>query len=895
MSSSHFGVALVFMIFAPTTPLHSLPPTQTSSSEAENQGEAPIAFPALNAQRFTLPNGLVIIVQRDTSAPVASIQAWCKTGSIHEGEQMGAGLSHILEHMLFKGTTTRGANEIARSIQDQGGYINAYTSFDRTVYWVDIPKEGVETALEILSDAMLNSTLPEEEYAKEQEVIRREFAMGFDDPGRTLGKLLFSTAFQQHPMRHPVIGYLEVYNQLTREQVVDYYQRRYVPNNLFFVVVGDIRPEAVVEKLSALFSDRPRQALAPVFVPEEPLQLGRRELHETFPTELSRIYLAWHIPGITHPDLPTLDILAAILGQGRSSRLYTELRDRRQLAFEASAHAYTPSGPGLFIISGVTTPAQREAFTQATLELVAQAASEGVSEQELARAKRMLLADQLGELTTMRGKASSLGSNWLLTGNLDFTREYLQQLQKVSVEDLKRIAAHYFRDDTLSIVSLNPEETKANLEPSQEAPADRSVQMFQLSNGLRLLVREDPRLPLVTLNALFRSGVLAESADQNGISTLLAALLPKGTTSRSAEELSLLIEEAGGSLDVTSGNNSLSVSLDLLAPDLELGLEILADLLLNATLPDEALKREKEAQLAAIKDQNDDPLFVARQGFARAMFGEHPYSRQATGSPETVSSLTREQLLAFRDQHLTAKNGVLAVFGAVKAEEVRRLVEDRLSALRRGDLAFEQPPQPIWPQQVQRVRNELPKNQAILVIGYPGRALSDEENIALDLIAAASSSLGSRFFDRIREQLGLAYFVGAVNHTGVTPGSFFFYLGTDPVKLDKVLSEFEDEIAKLRDHGLTAEELDRAKNKQVAAVKLGRQRNSTFAHETALNELLGLGYLWDDHLIKAVTNISLDEVNAVAKRVLSNPAKVVSIVEPPPNRNASSAATPITP
>ena len=211
---------------------------------------AVITFPPSTAQKWVLPDGLTLIVQEDRSAPVASVQAWCGTGSIYEDEKLGAGLSHILEHMLFKGTKTQSSNAIAQKIQDVGGYINAYTSFDRTVFWIDVPKDGVQTALAVLSDAMMNSTLPPEEYAKEQEVIRREFAMGLDDPDRQAGLLLFATAYQRHPYRLPVIGEIEIYNQLTQEQVMQYYKSRYVPNNLTFIVVGDVDGEKVHQQLA---------------------------------------------------------------------------------------------------------------------------------------------------------------------------------------------------------------------------------------------------------------------------------------------------------------------------------------------------------------------------------------------------------------------------------------------------------------------------------------------------------------------------------------------------------------------------------------------------------------------------------------------------------------------
>ncbi|MFN2476169.1 MAG: M16 family metallopeptidase, partial [Chthoniobacterales bacterium] len=230
----------------------------TANLQAAPAGNsAGISFPPNSAQKWVLSNGLTVIVQEDHSAPVASVQAWCGTGSIDEDEHLGAGLSHILEHMLFKGTKSRPANAIAQAVQDVGGYINAYTSFDRTVYWIDVPKSGVASSVEILADAMMNSTLPPQEYAKEQEVIRREFAMGFDDPDRMIGQLLFATAYQQHPYRLPVIGLLDVYNQLTQEQVMQYYKTRYVPNNLTFVVAGDVDAEQVHQQLVALFKDYP--------------------------------------------------------------------------------------------------------------------------------------------------------------------------------------------------------------------------------------------------------------------------------------------------------------------------------------------------------------------------------------------------------------------------------------------------------------------------------------------------------------------------------------------------------------------------------------------------------------------------------------------------------------
>src|SRR6266571_956388 len=625
---------------------------------APTEHSAAITFPLSTAQKWILSNGLTIIVQEDRSAPVASVQALCATGSVYEDQHLGAGLSHILEHMLFKGTKTRSTNEIAQRIQDVGGYINAYTSFDRTVFWIDVPKDGVATALDVLADAMMNSTLPPEEYRKEQEVIRREFAMGMDDPDRMAGLLLFSTAYQVHPYRFPVIGDIEIYNQLTQEQVMQYYKTRYVPNNLTFIIVGDVDAERVHQQLTDLFKPYPEKSLKPVFIPAEPPQLGRREVHQEFATELTHLSLAWHIPEVTSPDVPALDLLSTILGDGRSSRLYRRVREEAGLAFNISAFSYTPGDPGLFGIDATVDPKKREAAEQLVLRIVEEVKQAGVTAEELTKAKKITLSHHLGALTTMRGEASDIGSNWLLTRNLNFSRDYLDAVQKVTLDDIKRVAANYLTNNNLTAISLNP---KGSLVAKAEATKPVSageIQKFELSNGLRILVREDARLPLVAMGAVFRSGLLAETAQTNGITRLMAKVLLKGTKTRTAEQIANEIEAVGGSIASDAGNNSFTVSVDVTKPDVKLGLDLLSDVLLNATMPEKAIAREKEIQIAAIQQEEEQLTMVARNIMRQALFPRHPYALRSNGSVESVQRLTQKDLVEFRDRYVVAKNGV---------------------------------------------------------------------------------------------------------------------------------------------------------------------------------------------------------------------------------------------
>ncbi len=839
-----------------------------------------IQFPRVTAQRFVLPNGLILIAQEDRSAPVASVQAWVGTGSIHEGKHLGAGLSHLLEHMLFKGTATRTTNTIAQAIQDEGGYINAYTSFDRTVYWIDVPKAGVAAAVDILADACMNSTLPPEEFVKEQEVIRREFAMVADDPDRINSQQLFTTAYREHPYQFPVIGYLDVFNGLTRDDVMAYYKARYVPNNLVFVVVGDVDTATVLAQLETFFAPHPRQALAPVFLPAEPPQIGRRDAHREFPTELSRVVASWHIPCITHPDVPALDLLATALGDGRSSRLYRQVREEKQLAHFISAFSYVPAQPGLFGIEATTDQDKRAAAEQAALEIIAEIGRDGLTPAELAKAKRVALNNQLHSLVTMRGQASDLGSNWLLTGNLDFSRDYLDAIQAVQSEDIARVARTYLQPENRTVAVLDPvAEKSAEAIAPMEVKEAGEIQKFVLSNGLRLLIREDPRLPLVCLDAVFRGGLLAETPADNGLTKLFSRVLLKGTTNRTAEALADEVESVGGSISSEGGNNSFSVSLEFMQPDLDLGLDVLADVLLNATLPEEAIEREKIVQLAGLKAEDEHVTSVARNLLRSTLFEGHPYALRTSGSPETVAKLDRAALEGFSRRYLVARNGVIAVFGNVDAGAVRDRLESLLATLPSGELALTDLPQPTKPAASLAVEKFEEKEQAVLMIGYPGVSVFDQDRYALEIIDEASSDLGSRFFIRIREELGLAYFVGSSQTVGLARGCFTFYLGTDPRKVDEVRAAFTDEIAKLAAEGLTEQELTRAKKKLMGKQAIAYQSNASLAYTVSLDELYDLGYLHYQDMARRLEAITLDEVHAVASRYFNQPA-VIAVVRP---------------
>ena len=838
---------------------------------------ASLEFPETTARVITLGNGLEIIVKEDHSAPVVSMQAWCKAGSIHEGEWLGAGMSHFLEHMLFKGTPNRDASEIAQCVQREGGYINAYTSFDRTVYWIDVPSSGTDACLDVLCDVVGFAELPEDEFKSESDVIRREIAMGEDNPEQVLSKALFQTAYLAHPCRYPVIGHLDLFNQLSRDDLYGYYREKYSPDNLFIVVAGDVDTGKIVESIEAQLGGLERRRRSPIVLPEEPRQLGIREESVSFPTDLHRSRLGWQVPSGDHPDVPALDLMGAILGSGKSSRLYQKVRESLQLVHSVGAYPYTPSFSGQFIVSFDTDVEKAEAAEEAVFEELEKLKKEGVTSDELSKVGKQALSSQLSTLTDMRGQASDLGSNWLSTRNLNYTRDYVHDLQQVEAYDVLRVAETYLNKDRFTRVSLVPEAEKVAATAVPQSNRSEDIRRVELENGLTVLLLSDCRVPFVQATGVFRGGVLAESAADNGLTRLMSRLLVKDTGSRSGEEVATLIESVGGGIASSIGNNSFGASVSCMRPDIDLAVELLGGALLDPSFIDETVEREKQFQLAQIKAESDRPFSVAMRRLRQEVYGMHPYGLGLSGTEESVASLQRPQICAIHERLLKGGNGVVGLFGDLDLSHAEDLIRKEFEqAMAPGEREFCDPVSVGFPVGNGRVFElEHDKEQAVLLIGFRTVDLAHPDNPPLDLIDEACSDMASRLFIRIREELGLAYSVGATRMMGLEPGMIVFYASTSPEKLDLVQEEMLSEIELMVTHGLLEEEFDRAKASWLGREIIHLQGARELASTATVDELVGLG--WDNYRKgpDQIRTVTREQVREVAGRYLTEENRVI--------------------
>jgi zinc protease len=839
-------------------------------------------LPVPVVETLHLQNGLSVLVQPDFTAPVVSIQFWCATGSIHESPWVGAGLSHLLEHLMFKGTPTRGNSQMAQQIQDLGGHLNAYTSFDRTVYHVDLPSDNALPAFEILADAIFNSTIPAEEYDKEMEVIRREFAMGRDNPDSELGKLIFQTAFTHHPYRHPVIGYLDLFNQLTREDVVAYYRERYSPQNLSLIVCGAVQPETIFARATELLEKYPRRKMADLLVPGEPHQHQPRELRREFPTQLSRVALCWPIGGFDHADTPALDLLAVLVGGGRSSRLNQTCVEKLGLAEQIDAFAYAPAGHGLWGIEARCAPDKDKVLLDEIKRQIRQLQSAPPDDREVDRAKRQSLLHQIHAQKTMSGKAASLGRGWVYQRDPHLNARYHERVQRVSAEEIVTVARRYLVADRENLVSLVPKnETPAAVSASKEALARPIPQSIALaSSQQRCLYMPQHTLPLLSLRAVLPGGLLSEPEGKSGLGRLAAHLLVKGTRRRNAEQLASDIEQLGGSLHSDSGNNSATLSLELLSPDWKPGLDLFVEMLTETAPTEVELQTEKRKQLSLLQAEHDYPMAAARDLVRAALYPGHPYGGKNFGTVESIESITLKDIQIYQASRLLTQELIFTVTGPTEPGQWREIAAQAVSSLApreaqpRTKLAIPQLGEVIRREQI------VPKEQAVMHLAFPTVPVTHPDQIALSILDEALSDLGSRLFIRIREELGLAYFVGTSQFLGLEAGHFFFYLGTDPAKRKEIETELLREVALLAEKGITNEEFARARAKMQSQDKLEQQNPSQIAYAASLDELFGLGYAYGQTRRDRIASISLEEVNAVATRYFSQPNYVLATVSP---------------
>jgi len=840
------------------------------------------------AERFTLDNGFTVILKRDPSAPVAAIQVWVKTGSANETPEE-AGITHLIEHMIFKGTPTKPTGTIARSIESAGGNINAYTSFDRTVYYLEIPSSQLNTGLDVLLDAVQHSLFDPEELKREKEVVLEEYRRSLDIPERQLGWAMMDLCYEKHPYGRPIIGYEETIRSFDRKSILDYMDKWYTPRNMVLVAVGDFHTQEALKGIRDLIKDFPQRTGKTPFRPEEPPQTGLRKIIKKDPVQQVYLNLAWHIPALNHEDMYPLSVLEIILGQGKSSRLYNRLKMEANLVYHVSAGAYALQDPGLFSLDATLGPDELHGALEAIGREIARITAVPISEAELARAKTISEADFVFDMEDMAGQATALAFFQTMTGNMYNADHYLDHIKKVTPGDVLRVARTYFTPRNLSIGIMAPESVDLDLEdealaalfarpdaPAMAVPAQKgdekgSTDMVVLSNGMRLIIKENHRIPEVSMTGAFLGGTRFEKPGEWGISGFVADMLTRGTQKRSAKDIAATVESWAGSLSGFSGRNSLGISGKFLSRDLYAGLELLADVVLNAAFPSSEMEKVREDILAGIKAKKDRPTRELFDLFYRTLYPNNPYGHPRTGTLKTVQAMSRSDLETWYRSLAVPSNFVLTIVGDVNREQLIPYVKTLFAAFPPAGKALpEIPPEP--PLTAARTAHlKRPGAQTHLIVGYLGAGIGSRNSPPMALVQGALAGQGGRLFTELRDRQSLAYAITAFRSPGLGTGAFGAYMACDPTKVAAATRGVFLEFKRIRDEGLTQEELAAAKRYLTGNLQIGLQTNGSQAMQMTLDELYGLGY---DHLPKYI-----HEIESVTPADISRAAREIILPE----------------
>lgn len=847
-----------------------------------------------NIHKETLENGMTIILERDTSAPVVTVQMWVEVGGADETDKE-SGLSHVFEHMLFKGTKKRGVGDIAKEVESHGGDINAYTSFDRTVYFLTLPSRHSSLGIDIISDAVQNSAFDNDELMKELEVVKEEIRMGEDNPGRNLYKLTLGKAYDKHNYGRPVIGSMESVNAFTRDDILNYFNKWYVPNNMNFVIVGDIKIKETLAFIKKSFKDFKSKELPDRNRTQEPKQKKIKVTQTTKPVMEAKLALAYHIPGLMHEDVYALDVLAGLLSQGASSRLIKNIKLEKELVHGISAYAMTPKDPGLFMITASLENKNVYKTVEEVIYELEKLKNTGATGNELEKVKLSLESDFIYSRDTMAGKANQLGMYETLANDLMFEKKYIEGINKVSSKDIKNILIKYFYAKNMTIGAVLSEEGTKIKDKKLKSTVSKSykkskkkfakkktknIEKTVLTNGITLIVKEDHSNETVAFYSAFKGGIRYENEMNNGIGNFMAGMLKRGTEKYDIYELSDELESIAGSVGGYSGRNSAGVSGKFLSKFFDKGMDLASEVILRPTFPEDEIEKARKDILASIKRSEDYLPGYTFKLLYKELYNGHPYGMAINGVKESIEKITKDDLKKHYEKIFVPENMIITVVGDIDKEYVKRKIKELFVSFNRKATAFKDPIFTPNEKAINYTGDKKDKEQLNIGIGFVGPTFKDKDRIALNALKEVLSNQGGRLFLELRDKKSLAYSVSAFTRSGIEPGIFGIYIGSAPDKKKEAMEGIMAELKKVINTEVTKEELDRAKNSIISSFEIGLQDVSSQASNMATNEFYGFGYDYNPTYIKLVEKLTVKDLKKAAKKYITLDNYTVSIVGP---------------
>ena len=890
------ALAATFLLSCTTAPADKASPSASA--------ESPIEAFVGTVHRTVLPNGLTVLAREQRGSGVVAIDTWVKAGYFNEPDEV-AGMAHLFEHMFFKGSDAYpGPSAIAEAISNAGGASNAGTIYDSTNYYVIVPREGFAAAAAVQADAIAHPRFDPAELRKEAEVVIEESNRKLDNPPAVALERMIAVSFTQHRIKRWRIGSNDVLRNIRRENLLAFFETLYRPENIVVTVTGDIPPDEALAVVRDKFGGIPRGTLRKERGPREPVQGGFRFGRSEADIKEGYSVLGWHTVAENHADEVTLDTLAHILGGGRSSRFYRAAVGPKA-ASTVSADHFTFDDVGLFSVTASEPEGNRAEVERRLLAEIERMRRHGPTEYELAQAKNA------GEAAFLRGIDTALEQGQALAraearGSYRDLVKHRAQLAALTAEQVRDAARRYLAPDRLTLYHYQPkgaahvDATQAWTRVSEavaapvEAPdsptvpalsnsvhvaaADSAPRRYTLSNGIGLIVQQRGTAPLVSTAVLFKGGRSQETEAQAGLTRLMVGMLRRGTQARAGAVIDRELEFFGAQLAPVVSEDGFGFHLEALTAKYEPALDLLADVLLHPTFPEQGFALEKSVQGAAIKRQMDSSVERPVQLLRAAMYPGHPYGLPELGTETSLAALDRGKVEAWWRGAVAADRATIVVVGNVDAEDVRRVLEAKFAAMpRTGSPLRALPPAPKLTRVVENIE-QRDRKQTALVVGFPAVPPSHPDWPALRLLQSVTTGLSGTFFAELRSRQSLAYTVYARPLSFAEQGAFVGYIACEASKEPAARRGLLAEMHKLRGEGVQAGDLSRAKAYYSGSTRIQREANSALMREYASNVLLELPLDRVHQLLVEIPKLSQEQVRAVAGRWLSGDEYVYAAV-----------------
>lgn len=837
-----------------------------------------------SVRRFELPNGLLAVISPSEKAQTVSIHLAVRTGSSDEGDWLGSGLSHFVEHMLFKGTDRRKTGDIEEEVRRMGGSTNAYTSYDLTVFYLNCLADSSDKALDLFSDVAFNSAFPAAEFKKERDVILAEFRMNEDQIDRKADLELWKLIFRDHPYGVPVIGYRQLFEKTSREDLVAFYRRFYVPNNMVLTVVGNVDVGRTEETIRRLFGPAPRGAMRREAKTVEQAQITPRSSVMSEATPHARLVLGFPGVSLAHSDSAVLDVVSAALGDGTSSRLNQAVKERASAALDISSFNATLKEAGVFGAHALALPDRLDEVRRLVLLEVKRITNEDVTPPELERIKNQVLASYYRNRETHASLAHDYVTNEVYAGDYRFSEVYVERVKSVTAADVRRAAAAYLRGDVLSEVRVFPKDFVA-VPAHQVGTAGEKTELKRtvLPNGLTLLLERDASSPDVVMQFAAHGGLRYEAPETNGVSELASTLLTRGTSNRSQSEIAALTEGWGGTVSGFSGLNSLGITMTSLAEYRDDAFRLFAELIKDPAFNEEEIAKAKALQHEELLGRSDNIFGLATQFLRRNLFLKHPYGMDPLGTEASIAGLKGNDLHAFYKRTFRPERATLVVTGNIDIKAAESLAMELFGSWKTA--ASEAPVLEV--ERVGEVRNvteHVRREQAVVSVAFGGIAVTDKRRYAFEILNAVMNGSAGRLYNRIRGQSGLSYVTGSSLTMGVDPGYFALYASVEPSKAEETLKMILKEVDELRRNGITDEELESARTQLVGDHEHVLESKASRALELGFSELYGMGIESFRDYPRRVRRVTRTDVQRLVGEFVDPARSLRLIVTPPEGR-----------